>query len=62
MPEVNIAGFDSELAEEFFRAVASNLKMTLHIWVRSGSNAHHMIEAAFKSFVCVRATQGKVTE
>ena len=50
LPEVTIAGFDSELAEEFFRAIANNAKMTLHIWVRSGSNAHHMIEASFKAF------------
>jgi imidazoleglycerol-phosphate dehydratase len=49
LPDVTIAGFDSELAEEFFRAVANNSKMTLHIWVRSGSNAHHMIEACFKA-------------
>ena len=45
-----IAGFDTELAEEFFRAVANSAKLTLHIWVRSGTNAHHMIEAAFKAF------------
>src|SRR5262245_47345505 len=50
LPDVTIAGFDSELAEEFFRAVANNSKMTLHLWVRSGSNAHHMIEASFKAF------------
>jgi len=43
-------GFDSELAEEFFRAVANSAKLTLHIWVRSGTNAHHMIEASFKAF------------
>jgi imidazoleglycerol-phosphate dehydratase len=50
LPDVSIAGFDSELAEEFFRAVSNNSKITLHIWVRSGSNAHHMIEASFKAF------------
>jgi len=50
LPDVTIAGFDSELAEEFFRAVSNNAKMTLHLWVRSGSNAHHMIEASFKAF------------
>ena len=50
LPEVNIAGFDAELAEEFFRAVSNNSKMTLHVRVRYGSNAHHMIEAAFKAF------------
>jgi imidazoleglycerol-phosphate dehydratase len=50
LPEVSIAGFESELAEEFFRAVSNNSKITLHLWVRSGTNAHHMIEASFKAF------------
>jgi imidazoleglycerol-phosphate dehydratase len=50
LPDVAIAGFDSELTEEFFRAVANNAKLTLHLRVRYGSNAHHMIEAAFKAF------------
>ena len=50
LPDVSIAGFDADLAEEFFRAVANSAKLTLHIWVRSGTNAHHMIEACFKAF------------
>jgi len=50
LPDVAIAGFDAELAEEFFRAVANNAKLTLHLRVLHGSNAHHMIEAAFKAF------------
>jgi imidazoleglycerol-phosphate dehydratase len=50
LPPVSIAGFDAELAEEFFRAVASNAKLTLHIGTSYGSNAHHMIEACFKAF------------
>jgi imidazoleglycerol-phosphate dehydratase len=50
LPSVSIAGFDSELAEEFFRAVASSGKLTLHIGTRYGSNAHHLIEAMFKAF------------
>ena len=50
LPATSIAGFDTELTEEFFRAVANSGKLTLHIWVRSGTNAHHMIEAAFKAF------------
>jgi imidazoleglycerol-phosphate dehydratase len=50
LPDTSIAGFDTELAEEFFRAVANNAKLTLHISVRYGSNAHHMIEACFKAF------------
>ena len=50
IPEVSIAGFDTELAEEFFRGVANAAKMTLHVRVLYGTNAHHMIEAAFKAF------------
>jgi len=42
--------FDHELTEEFFRAVASAAKLTLHLDVECGTNAHHMIEAAFKAF------------
>ncbi len=47
---VSIAGFDAELTEEFFRAVAGNAKLTLHLGTRYGSNAHHVIEACFKAF------------
>ena len=50
IPSTTIAGFETELTEEFFRAVSNNSKMTLHLAVRSGSNAHHIIEAAFKAF------------
>ncbi len=50
LPTVSIAGFDSELAEEFFRAVSSNAKLTLHVGTRYGTNAHHLIEACFKAF------------
>jgi imidazoleglycerol-phosphate dehydratase len=47
---VSIAGFDAELTEEFFRAVATSAKITLHVGTRYGSNVHHMIEACFKAF------------
>jgi imidazoleglycerol-phosphate dehydratase len=50
LPDVAIAGFDAELTEEFFRAVANNAKLTLHVGTRYGSNAHHLIEACFKAF------------
>jgi imidazoleglycerol-phosphate dehydratase len=50
LPATSIAGFDTELTEEFFRAVANSAKLTLHVSVRYGTNAHHMIEAAFKAF------------
>jgi imidazoleglycerol-phosphate dehydratase len=42
--------FEHELTEEFFRALANAAKLTLHLRVEAGSNAHHMIEAAFKAF------------
>jgi imidazoleglycerol-phosphate dehydratase len=50
LPKASIAGFETELAEEFFNAVANSAKLTLHIEVRYGTNVHHMIEAAFKAF------------
>jgi imidazoleglycerol-phosphate dehydratase len=50
LPPGTIAGFDHEETEEFFRAVASAAKLTLHLRVDAGTNAHHMIEAAFKAF------------
>jgi imidazoleglycerol-phosphate dehydratase len=50
LPPVSIAGFDTELTEEFFRALSANAKLTLHLAARYGANAHHLIEACFKSF------------
>ncbi len=50
LPNVTIANFDSELTEEFFRAIVNNANLTLHITIEAGTNAHHMIEAAFKAF------------
>jgi imidazoleglycerol-phosphate dehydratase len=50
LPATTIAGFETELAEEFFRAVASNARLTLHLGTRYGANVHHLIEACFKAF------------
>ncbi len=50
LPVTSIAGFDTELTEEFFRAVANSAKLTLHVSVRYGTNAHHMVEGSFKAF------------
>jgi imidazoleglycerol-phosphate dehydratase len=50
LPSGSTGGFDHELAEEFFRALANAAKLTLHLEVQAGTNAHHMIEAAFKAF------------
>jgi imidazoleglycerol-phosphate dehydratase len=50
LPAGSTGGFEHELTEEFFRALASAAKLTLHLTVETGSNAHHMIEATFKAF------------
>jgi len=50
LPPGDIAGFEHEAAEEFFRAVASAARLTLHVELQEGTNAHHMIEACFKAF------------
>ncbi len=50
LPAGAIGNFDHELAEEFFRAVSSNARLTLHLTVAAGTNVHHMIEALFKAF------------
>lgn len=49
LPPGSIGTFDYELVEEFFRAFAMNGKLTLHVAVETGSNAHHVIEAIFKA-------------
>jgi imidazoleglycerol-phosphate dehydratase len=49
LPAGEIAGFELEVAEEFFRAVASAARLTLHLELQAGTNAHHMIEACFKA-------------
>jgi imidazoleglycerol-phosphate dehydratase len=46
----SIAGFDTGLVAEFFRAVANNAKMTIHVRLLAGGDTHHMIEAVFKAF------------
>lgn len=48
-----IGEFDTELVEEFFRALAFNAGITLHVTLKAGSNAHHVAEACFKA--CARA-------
>src|SRR5438105_3598857 len=58
LPPGSIGNFDHELVEEFLRALALNGKLTLHLTVERGTNAHHMIEAAFKALA--RALRGAV--
>ncbi len=50
LPAGELGGFEHEAAEELFRAVASSARLTLHLEVQAGTNAHHIIEACFKAF------------
>lgn len=50
VPKVQLGNYEAEMTEEFFRAVAMNCGLTLHIRVLYGSNVHHIIEAIFKAF------------
>ena len=44
-----VGEMDTELFEEFFRALAFNAGITLHVTLRAGTNAHHVAEACFKA-------------
>ncbi len=44
-----VGDFPVELIREFFRALASNAEMTLHIRVLRSGNTHHLLEACFKA-------------
>jgi imidazoleglycerol-phosphate dehydratase len=44
-----VGEMDTELFEEFFRALAVNAGITLHMTLKAGTNAHHVAEACFKA-------------
>lgn len=50
IPKVTLGMYDAEMTEEFFRALAVQAGITLHIRVLYGKNTHHIIEAIFKGF------------
>jgi len=50
LPAQKVGEFDTELVQEFFRALAMNAGITLHLKVHYGQNTHHMIEGLFKAF------------
>lgn len=45
----DINGYATEMTREFLRAVAYNMKATLHVNVEYGFNDHHKVEAIFKA-------------
>ena len=50
VPAEKVGDFDTELVEEFFIAFVRNANITLHLKQLAGTNSHHIIEGAFKSF------------
>ena len=50
IPTEKVGTFATELCEEFFTAFVRTAQCTLHIRKISGTNSHHIIEGAFKSF------------
>ena len=44
-----IGDFDTALATEFWRAFATEARLTLHLDGLRGANAHHLVEATFKA-------------
>jgi imidazoleglycerol-phosphate dehydratase len=48
LPQAKVGRFDTELVEEFLRALAHNAGLTLHVRLLNGRNNHHIIEAIFK--------------
>lgn len=45
-----VGTFDTELVDEFFRALVINARLTTHIDLLRGGNTHHEIEGIFKAF------------
>ena len=49
LPAERVGQFDSELTEEFLRALSVHAGLTLHVRLLAGKNTHHIIEAIFKA-------------
>ncbi|MDF2634663.1 MAG: Imidazoleglycerol-phosphate dehydratase [Pelosinus sp.] len=49
IPSERIGDFDSELTEEFLRALSVHAGLTLNVRLLSGKNSHHIVEAIFKA-------------
>ncbi len=47
-PTAKIGSFDTELVQEFWRAVSLNARANIHVLLQTGGNAHHISEAIFK--------------
>lgn len=65
-PEERVGEFDTCMGAEFFRALAFNAGITLHLRAPYGENSHHMLEALFKAaghalkIACQKTADGAV--
>jgi imidazoleglycerol-phosphate dehydratase len=50
LPVGLIGTYDTTLTRHIFESIVATAQITLHIRVLSGRNAHHVVEAQFKSF------------
>jgi imidazoleglycerol-phosphate dehydratase len=50
LTDQKVGDFDTQLAKEFFRALAVHGGITLHVEMAYGENTHHILEAIFKAF------------
>ncbi len=48
IPAQKVGDFDTELIQEFLLALCRGMGLTLHVRQIAGTNAHHIIESAFK--------------
>jgi imidazoleglycerol-phosphate dehydratase len=49
LPRELLGTFNAPLAEEFWRAVAAQAALNLHVLCHYGRNSHHMVEGIFKA-------------
>lgn len=50
LPTASVGGIDASLFEHFFKSLAENARMNLHVELFYGKDAHHCMEAIFKAF------------
>ena len=48
LPIETIGAYDTSLTVEFLQAFVNNARLTLHLRLMTGGNAHHIVEAVFK--------------
>ncbi len=62
IPSYRVGDFDTELCEEFFKALTREAKMTIHLRQLAGTNSHHIIEGAFKAFGRALSSATEISE